>query len=127
MVVAACSVQVTTTRYRAVPARLVGAMMMRGAAFRDRTTATKAQQRLDGPSVASHPRSLMSRCRCSDVCTPSSACGAREEVAHEKNRVKTCASCGFGMISPKWGTKEPRARARAPVLGASKTLFTHRA
>lgn len=36
-----------------------------------------------------------------------------------------CASRGFGMISPKWGTKEPRARA--PVLGASKTLFTHRA
>ena len=48
----------TTTRYRAVPARLVGAMMMRGAAFRDRTTATKVQQRLDGPSVGPHPRSL---------------------------------------------------------------------
>jgi hypothetical protein len=127
MVVAACSVQVTTTRYRAVPARLVGAMMMRGAAFRDRTTATKAQQRLDGPSVASHPRSLMSRCRCSDVCTPSSAWGARGSCYERivPKLAHPCASRGFGLISPKWGTKEPRARA--PVLGASKTLFTHRA
>jgi len=94
IVVAACSVQVTTTRYRAVPARLVGAMMMRGAAFRDRTTATKAQQRLDGPSVASHPRSLMSRCRCSDVCKPSSAWGARGSC-HERIESKLAHLVGL--------------------------------